>query len=128
MPKNTLGTTLLAEFPCSATLQILLEQMVPRPWSEFLNPRVEVQIMDTTGQVFGNIQLALHKGPVDNQLRGLIWKAGTFPGLDLLPHRLEVPLHAVHPNREDVHEAQVLGVLDEHRCESAWDNVAKLEL
>src|SRR6266550_9321795 len=27
-----------------------------------------------------------------------------------------------------VHEAQVLGVLDEHRCESAWDNVAKLEI
>jgi len=29
----------------------------------------------------------------------------------LLPHRLEVALHAVHADRQDVREAQVLGVL-----------------
>ena len=40
--------------------------------------------------------------------------AGALPSLELFPHRLEVPLHAVHPDREDVHEAQVLGVLGEY--------------
>jgi hypothetical protein len=37
----------------------------------------------------------------------------------LLPHRLEVPLHAVHSNREDVHEAQMFGVLGEKGREYA---------
>jgi hypothetical protein len=46
----------------------------------------------------------------------------------LLPHRLEVPLHAVHPNREDIDEAQMLGVLGEHGGEIAWGNVAKSDL
>lgn len=46
--------------------------------------------------MLGNIQLALHKGTIDDQLRGLIREACSLPGLDLLPHRLEVPLDAVH--------------------------------
>jgi hypothetical protein len=29
----------------------------------------------------------------------------------LLPHRLEVPLHAVHSDRKDVHEVEVSRVL-----------------
>src|SRR2546426_11565414 len=33
-------------------------------------------------------------------------KACSLPGLDLLPHGLETPLHAVHSNRESVHEAK----------------------
>ena len=39
---------------------------------------------------------------------------GCAPSFNLPAHRLEVPLHAVHTDREDVHEAQVLGVLGEH--------------
>ena len=69
--------------------------------------------------MLGDIQFALHKGPVNNQLRGLIPKPRPLPGLDLHPHGLEVPLHAVHSDREDVHEAQVLGVLGEHGSERA---------
>jgi len=42
-------------------------------------------------------------------------------------HRLEVALHAVHSDCEDVDETQVLGVLGEHGLEHAWDNVAKME-
>jgi hypothetical protein len=38
---------------------------------------------------------------------------------DLLPHRREVPLHAVDSDREDVHETYVLGVLGEHGREIA---------
>ena len=68
-----------------------------------------------------------HEGPVDNQLRGLVRETGPLPRLDLFPHGLEVPLHAVHADREDAHEAQVLGVLGEHGSEYARDNIAMLE-
>ena len=64
--------------------------------------------MDAAAQMLGNIQLALHKGTIDDQLRGLIREACSLPGLDLLPHRLEVPLHAVHFDGEDPHEARCL--------------------
>ena len=51
----------------------------------------------------------------------VVREAGPFPGFDLLPHGLEVPLHAVYPDREDVHETQVLGVLGEHGREIPRD-------
>ena len=72
-----------------------------------------------------NIRFALHKGPVDDQpacagrLRGLVREAGPLPGLDLLRHRLEVPLHAVHADCEDVHQAKVLSVLRQNGAERA---------
>jgi len=47
-------------------------------------------------------------------------KGGPIPGLDLLPHWLEVPLRAVDLDCEDVNEAQALGVLREHGYERAW--------
>ncbi len=90
-----------------------------RPRSEFLDPRIEIEIVDAAGQVLGDIQLALDECPVDDQLRGLVLKTCPLPSLDLLPHRLEVPLHAVHSHREDVHEAQMFGVLGEHGREVA---------
>jgi hypothetical protein len=64
--------------------------------------------------MFGDLKFSLDEGPIDDQLRGPIREACDLPGLDLFPHGLEVPLHAVHSNREDVHEAKVLGVLGEH--------------
>jgi len=96
-----------------------------RPRGEFLDFGVEIQVVDAARQAPGNIQLALDECPVDDQLRGLVWKPGSLPGLDLLPHRVEVPLHAVHSDCLDVHETQVLGVFREHRSERTWDNVAK---
>ena len=50
-----------------------------------------------------------------------------FPGLDLLLHRLEIPLDPIDPDRKDVDEAEVFGVLCEDRTEHAWDNVANYE-
>ena len=41
------------------------------------------------------------------------------PSLHLPAQGLKVPLHAVHSDRQDVREAQVLGVLDEYRREHA---------
>jgi hypothetical protein len=76
--------------------------------------------------MFRGAEFALYEGPVDDQFRCRVRKARSLPRLDLFPHRLEVPLHAVHSNREDVHKAKVLGVLGQHGRESAWDNVANL--
>ena len=87
------------------------------PRSEFFDLGIEIQIVDTAGQVFRGVELALHEGPVDDQLRGLIREAGPLPRLDLLLHWVKVPLHAVHTDREDVHEAQVFRVLGEDGCE-----------
>jgi len=64
--------------------------------------------------MFGDLKFSLDEGPIDDQLRGPIREACDLPGLDLLPHRLEVALHAVHADRQDVREAQVLGVLGEN--------------
>jgi hypothetical protein len=84
--------------------------------------------VNAPGQVFGGVEFALHECPIDDQFRCIVQKACSLPRLDLLPHRLEVPLHAVYPNREDVYKAKVLGVLGEHGREHARDDVAKPEL
>ncbi len=94
---------------------------------EFFDLWIEIQIADAAGQMLRCIQLALHKGPVDHELRTLILKAGSFH-LHLLPHRLQVPLHVVPADREDVHEAPVFRLLGEHGREHARNDVAKLDL
>jgi len=96
-----------------------------RPGCEFFDLWIEIQIMNPAGEMFGNIQLAFDESPVDDQFRGLVRKSRGLPRLDLLPHRLEVPLHAVHSDREDIHEAHVFGVLREHRREGPSNNVSK---
>src|SRR5229473_2028615 len=88
-------------------------------WCELLDPRVEILVMNAPGQVFWGVELTFHECPVDDQFRCVVRQARPFPFLDLFPHRLEVPLHAVHPDREDVPEAQMLGVLGEHGREIA---------
>ncbi len=82
--------------------------------------------MNAPGQMFRGAEFALYEGRVDDQFRCRVRKTRSLPRLDLFPHRLEVPLHAVHSNREDVHKANVLGALGQHGRESAWDNVANL--
>lgn len=82
-----------------------------RPRGELLDLAIEVQVVNPARQVLGDIQLTLHEGLVDNQVCIFVRKAGSFPGFDLFPHRLEVPLHAVHSDCEDVDEAQLLGAL-----------------
>lgn len=37
--------------------------------SEFIDLWIEVQVVDAAGEMLGDIQLALNKGPVDDQLR-----------------------------------------------------------
>jgi hypothetical protein len=66
-----------------------------RPQREFFQLWVEVQAVNPATKMFRNIQLAFHEGSAHNQLRGPVWDTGLLPGLDLLPHGLEVLLHAV---------------------------------
>lgn len=66
-----------------------------------------------------NIQLTLDECLVDDQLRAFFAKTSPFPSFDLPLHRLEVPLHPVHANCEDVREIQVLRVFRENGCEIA---------
>ena len=51
--------------------------------------------------------------------RGFVWNPRCFPSLDLLFHRLEVPLNPIDSDREHVDEAEVFGVLGEHRRKRA---------
>jgi len=76
-----------------------------RSRSELFDLRVEVLIVDTPGTMFRGVEFALYKDLLDDQFRCRVRKEGSLPRLDLLPHRLEVPLHAVHADGEDVEEA-----------------------
>ncbi len=69
--------------------------------------------------MFRGVEFALYEGPADGQFRCRVRKARSLPRRDLFPHWLEVPLHAVHADREDGHEAQVFCVLCQHRSERA---------
>src|SRR5260370_23776245 len=59
-----------------------------RSRGELLKPWVEVLFVNAPGQVFRCVELALHKGLVDDELRTLVLKARSLPRLHLLPHRL----------------------------------------
>src|SRR5713101_5630660 len=94
--------------------------------SELLDSRVEIRVVNAPGQVFRGVELTFHECPVDDQFRCVVRQARPFPFLDLFPHRLKVPLHAVHSHREDVHETHMFGVLGEHGRKRSRDNVSKL--
>jgi hypothetical protein len=92
---------------------MVLERVLDTEWTqnfEVMNPL----FVDAPGEMLRDVQLTLDAGPIDDKLRAFVWKACPLPGFNPFPHRLEVSLHAVHSNREDVHGAQVLRVLGEH--------------
>src|SRR5258707_5147129 len=66
--------------------------------SELLDPRVEIRVVNAPGQVFRGVELAFYEGLVDDQFRCFVRQARPLPRVYLFPHRLEVPLHAVHSN------------------------------
>ncbi len=96
------------------------------PRRELLMLWIEVAIMHDAGQVPGYLKFSFDERSIDDELFRFIRKLACAPGFNLPAHRFEVSLHAVDACREDVHEAQVLGVLGEHRCERARDNVSEL--
>jgi hypothetical protein len=46
------------------------------------------------------------------------------PGLDLLTHRLEVPFHSIHANRDGIDQRKGLRMLCQDRRKHACDNVS----
>ena len=64
--------------------------------------------MDAPGEMLGSIQLALYQSLVEEEFRAFLHKLGPLPGLDRLPHQLEVPLRPVHAERKDTSLRAVL--------------------
>ena len=60
--------------------------------------------MNAESGVLGDVQLALYESLVDDKFRAFVRKSGSLPNLHLLAHRLEVPLHSIRADGEDVYE------------------------
>jgi hypothetical protein len=75
------------------------------------NAPVEVQVLDSVGNMFRNFQFAFDECLVDDHLRRDIRQFTSLPRFDLLSHRLEVPLHAVHADCDAVDERKRFRVL-----------------
>src|SRR6266849_8604516 len=88
---------------------------------ELLDARVEIRVVNAPGQVFRGVKLSFNECPVDGQFRCIIRQARPLPRVHLFPHRFEAPLHAVHSNREDVHQAPMFGVIGENWREIAME-------
>jgi hypothetical protein len=70
-----------------------------------------------SGQVLGHLKSSPDEGQIDDEFRSFIRKLSRPPSVNLSTDRLELALHAVHPD-EGVNEAQMLGVLGKHGREN----------
>jgi hypothetical protein len=82
--------------------------------------------MHTPRQMLWSVQLVLNERPVYNQLGCCARELPGSPRLDLPPHRLEVPLHAVDADRDGIDQREALEVFRQKRLEVAMNNMAKL--
>ena len=71
--------------------------------------------LDVPSQMLRRFQLAFHERLVDDHLYGDIGEFFLLPTFYLLAHRLKVPLHPVHTNRDAIDERKRLRVLRQHR-------------
>ena len=90
-----------------------------RPRSELLVLGREVLLVHVARQVFRRLEFAFHERPIDDDLGEFVAKLGLLPLADLLGDRFEVPLHAIHANRDSINQAEMLRVLGKHRREVA---------
>ena len=58
--------------------------------------------MDRPSKVFGRFEFALDEGLIDDHFGRHVRQLTSLPGFDLFPHRLEVPLNSIDPNRNAV--------------------------
>src|SRR5204863_122742 len=66
------------------------------PRRKFLVLRFEVLLVNVARQVAWHVEGAFDESAVDGELRKVIRNLGGAPGLDLLLHWFEVPLHTFH--------------------------------
>ena len=64
-----------------------------------------------------SIQFVLNERPVYDELGCCARQLLGSPRLDLPPHRLEIPLHAVHADRDGIDQREALGVFRQKRLE-----------
>ena len=77
--------------------------------------------MNSARQVLRDIQVAFDERLVDDHLGGDVAEFRLPPGLHLLAHRLEVPLHPVHADSDRIHQRKSLLMLGEEWLKDAWD-------
>src|SRR5207302_10939524 len=94
-------------------------QTPDRPRTEVLVLRLEVEIMNCTGQMLRSLQLALDERLVDDHLRRDVGQFTPLPSLHLLSDGFEVALHPINSNRDTVDEGERLRVFCEHGGEIA---------
>ena len=82
--------------------------------------RLEVQIMDAPGEMFGNIEFAFDEGFVDEEFGGDVGEFVLAPGVDLVLHRFEVALHAVDADGDGIDEGEGFGMFGENGGKSPW--------
>ena len=95
-----------------------------RPRAELLVPWLEVQIVHSPREMFWRLEFALNERLVDRDLGGNVCQFELLPRLHLIPHRLEIPLHAIHADRDAIDERKRLRVFSKHRCKRTGDNVS----
>src|SRR5215469_8796134 len=71
--------------------------------------------MHSPRQVPWNLKLAFDEGLVDDHLGRDRAQLRLTPGLYLLPHGLEVPMHSVHTDRDGVYKRKALRVFSQDR-------------
>ena len=94
---------------------------------EFVVPRFEVQIVNPPGQLLRHFESALDERLVDDNFGRDIGEFEPLPGFYLLSHGLEIPLHAIHTDRNTIDQGERFRVLGENWRKHSWDNVAKLK-
>jgi len=94
-------------------------------WFELFESWFEVIVVDSASQVLGHVQFTLNECLVDDDLGCHVRQVGLPPGLHLLSHGLEIPLHAIDANRDRVNERERLRVLREDRSKHAWDDCSE---
>src|SRR5438309_3937833 len=84
---------------------------------ELIVLRFEIQIVYGKAEMFRRLQFAFHERLVNDYLGRHIRQFTSLPGLDLLAHRLEVPLHPINANRDAIDERERLRVFCQYRGE-----------
>ena len=105
-----------------------VRQAPHRSRCELLVLGIEVATMHCSSQVSRYLQIPLDESAIDDEFRCFIRKVACPPSLDLPAHRLEVALHAVDANCENVDEAQVFGVFGEHRRKAGVESQTRLRV
>ena len=67
---------------------------------------LEIQVMNTAGEMFGNLQLAFDEGFVDEEFGGDVGQFALAPGGNLLLHGFEASLHTVNADGDRIDQGE----------------------